>query len=174
MPSSWHLHPKEFDIPTLDDLTSRWWKIPSTKIRSVIAVENQYFEFQKYLLASLKASTYSSGYRMPPHRLGLSVRAAFVKNSILSCISMAEAALFAHGEARGYPLPTNSRQCYYSKILEVWKDLWTLNETRNFVHLYRLVEDKVNWKNILEKEKECLSKAEKILDHLQKLKSRYR
>lgn len=66
------LHPTEYQIPALEHLRWDWRNVPDADARNVIAVEAQYLEFHRYLLASLRHRDPAGSEEIP---IGLSIRA---------------------------------------------------------------------------------------------------
>ena len=176
------LSPDEYQAPTIDELRWEWRKIPDAEARNVIAVESQYLDFHRYLLASLRHQATTGSDPIP---LGLSIRAGALKTASLICASIAEAALRAHAESRGYQLPKNSWQRTFGKVLGAWQDaggepladvqpIWDelqrLHSGRNNVHLYRAIEDGSDFYDILNAEEASVTEGEKVLAHLKDIK----
>jgi hypothetical protein len=186
MPRRFSFAPDEYGAPTIAELRSRWRNIPFTDARNAIAVENQYLDFHRYLICSIRHQSLAGGIQLP---LGLSLRAGSLKAASLICASIAEAALRAHAEARGYRLPKKTWQRTFGKVLSawhgknnrphaevaaVWDELQRLHSGRNNVHLYRALEDGCDFYGILAAEEASLCEAERVLIHLQKLRSQRR
>lgn len=176
------LNPDEYHARSIAEYRREWGNIPDAEACNVIAVENQYLDFHRFLLASIRHQAPTGS---DPIQLGLSLRAGALKAATLICASIAEAALRAHAESRGYGLPKNSWQRTFGKVLEAWLDpegnphadvapIWPalqrLRLGRNNVHLYRAIEDGSNFYDILEAEEMSLKEAEAVLAHLRTIK----
>lgn len=175
--------PEEFSVSSIENFRGQWANVPDTEARNVIAVESQYLEFHQYLIEGVRHEPLEGGDRI---RIGLSVRAGAIKTAILICASIAEAALRAHAEARGYDLPRSSRAKTFGRVLgawqqqnrnphpdvaPIWDQLQRLHQGRNNVHLYRTVDEKENFYDILDAESRSLREAEEVLRTLQELRS---
>lgn len=175
--------PDQYRAPTVAEFRHAWRRIPVAQARDIVAVENQYLHFHRYLIQSIRHQAMAGGEPVP---LGLSLRAGSLKAASLICASIAEAALRAHAEARGYALPQQPRQRTLGRVLGAWQDhkrkphadiaaVWNelqrLHMGRNNVHLYRALEDRSNFYHILAAEKASLDEAERVLAHLRKLSS---
>jgi hypothetical protein len=183
MPRHFSLRPAVYQIPAIDELRQEWRRVPDIGARNVIAVEAQYLSFQRYLLESLRHRDPVGGGAIP---LGLSVRAGALKTATLVCASIAEAALRAHAEKRGYDLPVNARQRTFGRVLgawqqpdgsarpevaAVWMQLQALHSGRNNVHLYGCIEQGNNFYEVLQSEARSLSNADRVLAVLKALES---
>lgn len=175
--------PDEYQAYTIAELRHHWENIPDAEARNVIAVEHQYLDFHIYLLASIRHQAVDGGDQIP---IGLSLRAGALKAASLICASIAEAALRAHAEARGYNLPSKLWLRTFGKVLGAWQDaqkkprpdvapIWDelqkLHSGRNNVHLYRTIEEGHNFYDILQAEEASLEEAKKMLEHLKSIKS---
>ena len=175
--------PDRYRTPTVAEFRHAWRRLPFVAARNAVAVENQYLDFHRYLIESIHHQGAGGGEPMP---LGLSLRAGSLKAASLICGSIAEAALRAHAEARGYALPVQPRLRTLGKVLGAWQDrrkrphadvapIWEelqrLHLGRNNVHLYRALEDRGSFYRILAAEKASLDEAERILRHLRQLSS---
>lgn len=79
----------------------------------MIAREEQYLLFHRFVLDHAKFTKAGKLDSKPyVYSLGLSVRAGAIKAAILVYASIAEAALRAHAEKRGYKLPSNPTWLY--------------------------------------------------------------
>jgi hypothetical protein len=183
MPRHFSLNPAEYQIPAIDELRWEWRNVPDADARNVIAVEAQYLEFHRYLLESLRHRDVAGGYPIP---LGLSVRAGALKTATLVCASIAEAALRAHAERRGYQLPPNARHRTFGKVLgawqlpdetpraevaAVWPQLQSLHSGRNNIHLYGAVENGGSFYDVLQSEVQSLANSDQVLAALKALVS---
>ncbi len=183
MPRHFSLHPAEYQIPALGQLRWDWRNVPDTDARNVIAVEAQYLEFQRYLLASLRHRDVAGGEEIP---VGLSVRAGALKTATLVCASIAEATLRAHAERRGYPLHGDPRRRTFGNVLGgwqqqdgtprsdvvgIWPQLQALHSGRNNIHLYRVVELGGEFYDLLQAEAQSLVEADNVLATLKALVS---
>lgn len=183
MPRRFFFAPDQYRAPTIADLRLEWRNIPTAEARNVIAVENQYLDFHRYLLIGIRHQSFAGSQPIP---LGLSLRAGSLKAASLICASIAEAALRAHAEVRGYPLPQKSCQRTFGRVLRAWQDkrarpiadiasVWNelqrLHSGRNNVHLYRAVEKGSDFYDILAAEEISLAEGERILAHLKGLRS---
>lgn len=181
MPRRFSLAADVFDTPSVDSLRDAWRNIPDVQARNVIAVEAQYLAFHKFLLDTLRHAPTEGGDRIP---IGLSVRAGALKAATLVCASIAEAALRAHAEARGYPLHANPRRRTFGALLGAWQSpqgtarpdvagIWDqldrLHNQRNTVHLYPAVNG--DFYDILAAERRSLAEGEQVLEHLRQLVS---
>jgi len=164
MPRYFFLEPPEYQVPAIDELRWEWRNIPDSDARNVVAVEAQYLEFHRYLLASLRHRDIAGGAAIP---VGLSVRAGALKTATLVCACIAEAALRAHAERRGYPLHGNPRRRTFGNVLHawqqpdetprpevvaIWQHLQALHSGRNNIHLYRVVQTDGDFYDLLEAE----------------------
>jgi hypothetical protein len=117
------------------------------------------------------------------------MRAGALKAGLLICASIAEAALLAHAEARGYSLPMRRSLCTFGRILKAWRtrhakphedvaviwdDLERLHAARNDVHLYRAIERGRDFYDLLEAEETALKQGERVLAHLRTVRSDWR
>lgn len=181
MPRIFSLNPNLYDTPPIDILRHEWRNIPDIQARNVIAVEAQYLAFHQYLLDSLRHQSTTGGDAI---RIGLSVRAGALKTATLLCASIAEAALRAHAEARGYTLPPDPTRRTFGKVLgawqlpdgsphpdihAIWPSLQRLHGGRNTVHLYAAIQNGSNFYDILQAENQMLTEAEDVLTHLRNL-----
>ncbi len=181
MPRKFSFDPNEYQAFTIKELRHEWRNVPDSEARNVIAVEHQYLDFHRYLLSSIRHQATDGGNEIP---IGLSLRAGALKAATLICASIAEAALRAHAEARGYELPQRSWQRTFGKVLGAWQDekqrpkpevapIWDelqrLHQGRNNVHLYRAVEDGSDFYNVLQAEEASLREAEKVIAHLKSI-----
>jgi hypothetical protein len=174
-------------IPAIKKLEELWGNIPDKDIQRQICYEHQYLDFHVWFLQNIR-STKTDCASKPPYKkeLGLSVRAGAVKAAVLICASIAEAALRAHAERRGYPLPSDPKQRMFGMVLKSWKDgprprddikhIWDkiteLQDARNNVHLHKAAKDtKAYFTGVLEREQKTLSNAKEVLKHLQMLQS---
>lgn len=177
------LDPPEYQVPAIAELRRDWRNVPDSDAVNVIAVEAQYLEFHRYLLASLRHRDIAGGAAIP---IGLSVRAGALKTATLICASIAEAALRAHAERRGYPLPANPRHRTFGKVLGVWEQpgdtpraevaaIWpqlqSLHTGRNNIHLYKVVENNGEFYDLLHSEEQSLNDADNVLATLRALTS---
>lgn len=178
--------PEQYRAPTIAELRRSWRHIPSAEARNAIAVENQYLEFHRHLIASIR---HQSPAGNQPMELGLSLRAGALKAGLLICASIAEAALLAHAEARGYTLPAKRSLRTFGRILKawqnrdakpqrdvaaIWDELQRLHSGRNRVHLYRAVESGRDFYDVLEAEAAALNEGERVLAHLRTLRTEWR
>lgn len=183
MPRHFSLQPAEYQIPALGELRWEWRNVPDGDARNVIAVEVQYLEFHRYLLASLRHRDVAGGEEIP---VGLSVRAGALKTATLVCASIAEATLRAHAERRGYPLHGDPRRRTFGNVLRawqqqngtaradvanVWPQLQRLHSGRNNIHLYRVVELGGEFYDLLQAETQSLAEADTVLATLKTLVS---
>lgn len=183
MPRHFSLDPAEYQVPAIDELRWEWRNIPDADARNVIAVEAQYLDFHRYLLGSLRHRDAAGGAAIP---LGLSVRAGALKTATLVCASIAEAALRAHAERRGYALPPNPRHRTFGKVLGAWQEadgapraevaaIWAqlqgLHSGRNNVHLYGAIEQDGGFYELLESETQALAHADQVLTLMKALES---
>jgi hypothetical protein len=175
--------PDHYRTPTVAEFRHAWRRLPYPEARNVVAIENQYLDFHRYLIESIRHQATTGGEAIP---LGLSLRAGSLKAASLICGAIAEAALRAHAEARGYELPAQPRLRTLGRVLGAWQDrrkrpradvapIWDelqrLHLGRNNVHLYRTVEARSSFYQILAMEKVSLDEAERILRHLRELSS---
>lgn len=170
--------PDEYQAYAIDELRHEWGNIPDPEARNVIAVEHQYLDFHRYLLNCVRHQATTGSAPIP---IGLSLRAGALKAASLLCASIAEAALRAHAEARGYGLPQqpwrrtfgrvlsawqNSNGVPHNDVAPIWNELQRLHAGRNNVHLYRAIELGSDFYDILAAEEASLIEAEKVLVHL--------
>jgi hypothetical protein len=183
MPRVFWFEPAHYEAPTIAELRQEWCNIPLAEARNVIAVENQYLHFHHYLIAAIRHQSIVGGPLLP---LGLSLRAGALKAASLICASIAEAALCAHAEVRGYELPRKPWQRTFGKVLrawqdklerpradvaEVWSELQRLHSGRNDVHLYRAAADGNDFYAILAAEEASVHEAQRVIAHLKDLRS---
>jgi hypothetical protein len=183
MPRYFTLDPPQYQVPAIDQLRWEWRHVPDVAARNVIAVEAQYLDFHRYLLASLRHRDVAGGDPIP---LGLSVRAGSLKTATLLCASIAEAALRAHAEQRGYPLPANARHRTFGRVLRAWQQedgtpraevapIWpglqALHSGRNNIHLYGAIEQGADFYHLLESEAQSLTDADQVLIALKEFQS---
>lgn len=177
------LDPAEYDVPAINQLRLAWRNVPDSDARNVIAVEAQYLEFHRYLLTSLRHRPVQGGDAIP---IGLSVRAGALKSATLVCACIAEAALRAHAERRGYALPVDPHRRTFGTVLRAWKQangqpqpeiapIWgrlqALHSGRNNIHLYRVIENNGDFYDLLQSEQQSLTDADSILTALRALTS---
>lgn len=181
------LDPATFAIPTMGTLRQAWQHIPNDRIRDAIAQEHQYLQFHQYLLESLRYT--KCGHAADPpykNQVNYTVRAGAIKAAILLAGSIAEAALRAHAEKRGYSLHNNLRKRTFGNVLAAWKsggnprsdvnaiwpDLETLQDTRNNIHLFKAANDaKAKYSQVLADEAVFFGKVATIMNALQQLQS---
>lgn len=183
MARKFSLEPDEYQACTIAELRHEWRNIPDSEACTAIAVENQYLNFHQFLLTSIRHQAVTGSTPIP---LGLSLRAGALKAATLICASIAEAALRAHAEARGYELPRQPWQRTFGKVLGVWQDneerphrdvaaVWDalrrLHSGRNNIHLYRAIEEGSDFYDILAAEEASLAEAEMVLSHLKRIRS---
>ena len=182
--TQYYFNPDSCQIPRLKDLDAQWQSIPDSKIKSMIVVENQYLEFQLFLLASL-CFIWNNGTSTVRGYVDHSLRAGAVKAGILLYASIVEAALRAHVEKRGYPLPANERHRTFGKVLESWEasgtkelngawaDIKQIQEHRNTIHLYKAAADPNtdDFRDILARETNLLEAGSRAMKAVQQLKS---
>lgn len=175
--------PDHYRTPTVAEFRHAWRRLPCADARHVVAIENQYLDFHRYLIDSIRHQATTGGEPLP---LGLSLRAGSLKAASLICGAIVEAALRAHAEARGYELPVQPRLRTLGRVLGAWQDrrkrprddvapIWgelqRLHMGRNNVHLYRTLEARSSFHQILAVEKASLDEAERVLRHLRELSS---
>lgn len=168
------MEPPEYELPTVAALRTEWHNIPNEDALNVIAVEAQYLAFHTYLLSSLRHRSPAGGAAIP---IGLSVRAGALKTTTLLCASIAEAALRAHAEARGYALPQEERRRTFGAVLSAWKvngqprqeltGIWekldVLQSGRNNIHLYKVIQEGGDFYELLHAENASLTNAQQVL-----------
>lgn len=181
------LDPPSFAIPTMGSLRATWRHIPNVQVRDSICQEHQYFLFHSFLLDSLRYTKHGHA-KSPPYasRINWTVRAGAVKAAILLCGSIAEAALRAHAEKRGYALATDPRNRMFGNVLKAWKvgsmprgevaAIWTkldnLKDARNNIHLFKAANDpNADYRQVLTAEEELLTQATDILSTLAGIQS---
>lgn len=183
------IEPSTFDIPKKFQLREQWKNIPNTNIIDVVAGEEQYLIFQRFLLDHIlftKEGGYpeSITYRK---NLDLSVRAGAVKATVLLASSITEAVLRAHAEKRNYRLHVNPYSRTFGNVIKAWllsknpeiphsdiSDIWSelkgMQETRNNVHLFKAANDsEAVFQRVLELENNTLNNIDKVLLHLKNL-----
>jgi hypothetical protein len=174
MPRHFYFDPAIYQVPSIAELRWEWSNVPHQAARNLIAVEAQYLEFHKYVLASLRHRPVEGGEGII---LGLSVRAGAIKSATLLSASIAEAALRAHAEARNYPLDPNPRRRTFGNVLRAWKQndaprpdvagIWpTLEEIhqgRNNIHLYAAAEAGADFYDVVESEERFLQATDVAL-----------
>jgi hypothetical protein len=181
------LQPASFSIPTMPSLRTLWNNIPNPKVRDSICQEYQYLQFHQFLLDNLRHTTLGKASSPPyAYKINWTVRAGAIKASILLCGSIAEAALRAHAEKRGYPLHSNLRSRTFGNVLKAWKpgtvghhdisaiwaDLTSLQDTRNNIHLFKAANDpNADYKQVLANEEQILKNANTILAALAAISS---
>lgn len=150
--------PANCDIPTKAVLRNEWCNIPNKNIIDVVAGEEQYFIFQRFLLDNLyftKEGCACSSSKPYAKRLDWTVRAGAIKASILLASSIAEAVLRAHAEKRQLPLNADEKRRTFGNVLNAWliqknpdvpppdiAQIWTelkdMQDSRNNVHLFKV------------------------------------
>ncbi len=176
--------PPVFEVPTVGELRVRWANVPVREALNVIAVEAQYLVFHRYLLDSIRHCASPGDDKIP---LGLSVRAGALKSAHLLCASIAEAALRAHAEVRGYALHADPRRRTFGNVLSawcvpksnepqpevarIWPQLQALHSGRNNVHLYKVVEDGGDFYDLLAAEGRSLAEGEAVLEVIRGIRS---
>jgi hypothetical protein len=183
VPRQFHFDPSVHSVPAVAELRHAWRNVPDDDARNLIAVEAQYLEFHRYLLESIRHAPVEGGVAIP---LGLSVRAGALKTATLVCASIAEAALRAHAERRGYKLPPNERHRTFGRVLgawqlpdgtprpevaAIWPTLQALHSGRNNIHLYHAAETGGDFYDLLESECQMLKDADAALEHIRALES---
>lgn len=182
-------NPPTHSLPSLMALRLfRWGDIPHSDVAEVIAREEQYLSFHRFVLDHAK-HTKAGCVGSPPyeHAIGLSVRAGAVKAALLVAASIAEGALRSHAEKRGYRLNSNPNKRTFGNVLNAWKTsrgrpkrdvrhIWTelqnLRDTRNNVHLFKAASDpSADFEQVLKDEAALLSGALKVVDEMATLKS---
>ena len=178
------LDPPEHAVPGASVYRDRWVNVRDLAVRSVISVEHQYLDFHRYLLSGLRHT--SAEFPADPIPIGLSVRAGAIKTTLFLGASIAEAALRAHAERRGYQLPPNRKHRTMGKVLEawctapdvpqpelapIWNDLRELHDIRNNVHLYKAVQDGTSFYDFLDSEAHALTRIDVVLRHIQQIVS---
>lgn len=177
-----------YDIPTLENLRSQWNSVPDREIREIVAVEEQYLNFFKYLLSNLRHTM--PGYGRTPPNDGLpivaGIRSVAIKSALMTMCSIMEAVLLAHAIKCNYQLPPKKYARTFGKILEAWENnllgkqtlgkylrlIKYFKSTRDNFHLTKTVcEDPSFYKKMLEKEQLHLLVAERVLDFLKTIKS---
>jgi hypothetical protein len=176
-----------FDIPTKEFLRNEWSNVPNKNIVDVVAGEEQYLIFQRFLLENLY-HTKEGCQHSPPykHPLGLNVRAGAVKAAILLTASIAEAVLRAHAEKRNFQWKDKEEHRTFGKVLnvwkqnnqphpdisEIWKELQGFRDARNNVHLFKAADNpEAVFNRVLEAEEKIFKNIDKVLLHLKKLVS---
>lgn len=185
MASTFHFRNPDYSIPTVISLRAEWKHIPDERIQRQIAYEHQYLRFHGWLLKEIRASTSGSTDEKSGKELSLTVRVGAIKAAILLCGSIAEAALRAHAEKRGYKLPKDEKQRTFGRVLSAWKlssngrpqpdieEIWDklqeLKSIRNNVHLH--VAAGAKFEDILAEEEKLFSNATMVLKHLKTIQS---
>jgi hypothetical protein len=183
MPRHFSLDPAEYQVPTVSELRREWRNVPDPDARNVVAVEAQYLEFHRYLLASLRHRDVEGSVPIP---IGLSVRAGALKTATLLSACIAEAVLRAHAERRGYALHADPRRRTFGNVLRgwlqsdatprpevapIWTHLQALHSGRNNVHLYRVLDTDDDFYDLLAAETQSLADADTVLSTLKSLTS---
>jgi hypothetical protein len=180
-------HPPTIALPEIAPTRAfRWGHLPND-IAHAIAYEEQYLFFQFEMLEKLHFTEQGQLANKPWIRpLGLSVRAGTIKAAILVSASICEAVLRALGEARQYDLPKNARHRTMGKVLEAWQDanenpfpdvapIWDvlqqMHSIRNNIHLFKAVEDGINFEGILAQEENLMPRIQQTIAHLSTLRA---
>lgn len=184
MAVDFYFNPATFSIPALGPLRDfRWNNIPHPDVAEVIAREEQYLCFHRFVLKNVK-HTRAGRLAAPPYEygLGLSVRAGAIKAALLVSASIAEAALRSHGERRGYRLHSDPHRRTFGNVLNawrtsrrrpkrdvrhIWSELQNLRDTRNNVHLFKAAGDPTtDFENVLADERRLIGGALTVVDEL--------
>lgn len=172
--TTFSLNPNEFTIPGLREIDAEWSLIPDRAVKSMIVVECQSIYFSEYLLESLFFEWNERGTTIRG-QLNNSVRAGAIKSLVMTYVSVIEAALRSHAQARGYDLPKNERHRTLGAVLNawedagkneltsVWDDLQKLKDQRNLVHLYKAAEESKDWKVVLAAEDDLLAASRRVI-----------
>ncbi len=180
--------PPTYSIPSLSGLRSRWANIPNPDVAEMIAREEQYLLFHRFVLDHAKFTKVGELHSKPyVYSLGLSVRAGAIKAAILVCASIAEAALRAHAEKREYKFPSEPTKRTFGRVISawkssrgkprpdvrvVWKEILKLRDARNNIHLFKAASDpSADFKHVLDDEPGLLESGLKVVEHLSMLKS---
>lgn len=174
------LRQPRYEIPPAVCFVFRWAGLP-IEIAQQLAFEEQYLQFQKYLLLNLQ-SVLQEKPNWVPMSLSLSLRAGAVKAYVVFAASIVEGALAAWGEKIGLagqgqllskPLGAVLRAWEAddgqprAEISPIWAQLQLIKTYRNFVHMGRAAADaEAYWVNILAQEVALLSAVDDTLAHL--------
>ncbi len=188
MSVDFYFNPHTHSIPSRAGLKAQWKKIPNADVLEAIATEAQYLNFHLFILKSAKHTRADCLTSKPyEYKLGLSVRAGAIKAALLLCASIAEAALRAHAEKRGYKLAKDPKKRMFGNVLNAWKsqgrprpdvasiwdELIRLKDVRNNVHLFKAAFDPdSNFRHVLKEERALISELTTVLNHLKGLESR--
>ena len=174
------LRQPRYEIPPAVGFVFRWAGLPM-EIAQQLAFEEQYLQFQKYLLQNLQ-SVPQENPNWVPMSLSLSIRAGAVKAYVVFAASIVEGALAAWGERIGVagqgqllskPLGAVLRAWELDdgqpreEIAAVWPQLQLIKTYRNFVHMGRAAaEADAYWANLLAQEAALLLAVDETLAHL--------
>ena len=176
--------PATIEIPRKSEASGFDWQyIDNPVLCDAIDEEVQHVRFLRNVLEQLRHTedgrVDNPSYEMP---LGLTLRAGFIRSTILYYTSIAEAVLLHHAERRGYGLPKKKTAWTFGQALKAWKgkpdvkliwsDLEKLQSIRNQVHLLNKATSADSYFNdILKQEKQLFEAAERVLEALKGFKS---
>ena len=152
-----YIDPPTYQFGALDIYRYFKWEFLPGPICEMISRESQYLELNHLLLDRLMFTAEGKISEKPySSKLKNNVRAGLIKSTLFLYASIAEAALRAIAEIRGYDLPKNEFHRTFGKILGAWqledespreelKEVWSsikeLYNLRNNIHLFKALKD---------------------------------
>ncbi|MGO1003241.1 hypothetical protein [Lysobacter sp. CA196] len=178
------LNNPDFDISPIHQLELEWAGAAHQALARQLGFQVQFAQFFKHLLENLQSVPVDHP-DWQPMGLSLSVRSGAIRTYVLLAVSIAEAALAALGEERGYGRRPNELYARtFGGLLKAWEDngqprpeianIWdqlqVLKAVRNYIHLPNAADaDDAHWREILARQNEILVACDTVIDHLRDL-----
>ncbi len=177
------IEPATHQFGSLDVYRYFKWEFLPDPICEMIARECQYLELNQLLLNRLMFTAEGKINEKPySAKLKNNLRAGLIKSTLFNYGSIAEAALRAIAELRGYDLPNNENHRTFGKVLgawqlidespreelkEVWPSIKELYNLRNNIHLFKALNDGTSEIDyLISNEKRLIREANRLLEVL--------
>ncbi|WP_146208005.1 hypothetical protein [Azospirillum sp. TSH64] len=186
----WGFSNPTFNAPPIRAIKEQWSNIKNDNIVNIMCSEEQYLEFQKFIISNLVTASgkLPISEKNVSKPVGFSIRAGMVKSMILTAATIIEAGLRYHAHARGY-VSEKEKSVTLGRLRDIWKSkgstdishlydtLDVLTDRRNTIHAYKAEEFRLGndyeryWKGIVIEENLIFNKAELMIAEIKKIKS---